>query len=93
MGLVVAFGSSEVLMLAACIWLAPRGAFERGALLDFGRAVVVGAATLGLFSWLPPLTPWLTLPASVVTFGILALAAGLVRREDVTNWRSLLRRR
>ena len=37
-GSVLAFGSSEVLMLAAFLWLLPRGAVDRSALLDFLRA-------------------------------------------------------
>jgi O-antigen/teichoic acid export membrane protein len=91
MGLVLAFGSTEVMMLAAYVWLAPPGAFEAAALLDLGRAVASGAATLALFSWLPPMAPWFALPASVVVFAGLALATGLVRWSEISSRLASLR--
>jgi O-antigen/teichoic acid export membrane protein len=82
-GLVLAFGSSEVLMLAAVVRLLPRGAVYRGALLDFLRAAVSAAGTVVIIWALPTITPWVAVPACVAVFVTLALASGLVRRTDL----------
>jgi O-antigen/teichoic acid export membrane protein len=82
-GLVLAFGFSEVLMLAAVFGLLPRGAVYRGALLDFLRAAASAAGTVVILWALPTITPWVAVPACVAVFMILALASGLVRRTDL----------
>jgi O-antigen/teichoic acid export membrane protein len=82
-GLVLAFGSSEILMLIAVVWLLPRGAVYRGALVDFLRAAVSAAGTVAILWALPTITPWVAMPACVAVFMTLALASGLVRRTDL----------
>jgi O-antigen/teichoic acid export membrane protein len=82
-GLMLAFGSSEVLMLTAFLWLLPRGAVDRGSLLDFLRAAACAAGTVGIFWALPSITSWVAVPACVAVFMALALASGLVRRTDL----------
>jgi O-antigen/teichoic acid export membrane protein len=82
-GLVLAFGSSEVLMLTAFVWLLPRGAVYRGALVDFLRAATSAAGTIVIIWTLPTITPWVAVPACVAVFMTLALASGLVRRTDL----------
>jgi O-antigen/teichoic acid export membrane protein len=79
LGLVLAFGSTEIVMVVACVWLAPRGAFSLGTLADLARALAAGAATLAVFWWFPPLTPWLRLPGLICVFAFFALANGLFR--------------
>jgi O-antigen/teichoic acid export membrane protein len=93
MGLVLAFGSTEVLMLGAMLWLAPRGAFDRGTLLDLGRAIACGVGTLALVRALPRTTPWLALPATVCVFATLALGTGLLRWRDISTRMALVRHR
>jgi O-antigen/teichoic acid export membrane protein len=85
MGLVLAFGSTEIVMIMACLWLAPRGAFTPETLLDFVRALAAGAATLAVFWWFPAITPWLMLPASILVFAFFALATGLFRWGEVSR--------
>jgi len=84
-GSVLAFGFSEVLMLTAILWLLPRRAVDRGALLDFFRAAAAAGGTVVIFRALPSMTPWLAVPACVAVFMALALASGLVLRTDLDN--------
>jgi O-antigen/teichoic acid export membrane protein len=90
-GLILAFGCSEFLMLAALLYLLPRGAVDRSALLDFLRAATAAGGTVGLFWALPAVTPWLVLPASVAVFTALALATGLILRTDLDKVAVLVR--
>jgi O-antigen/teichoic acid export membrane protein len=84
-GLVLAFGSTEIVMIMAYLWLAPRGAFAPETLLDLMRALAAGAATLAVFWWFPPVTPWLRLPASILVFAFFSLATGLFRWGEVSR--------
>ncbi len=92
-GLVLAFGSTEVLMLASFLLLLPRGSLDGATFLDFGRAVLSGAGTLALVRALPALTPWVTLPAAVGAYAGLALATGLLRRDEVSAALRMVRRK
>ncbi len=90
-GLVFALGSTEVLMLTAYLWLLPRGAVDRSALLDFLRAAGGAGGTVLIFWALPSMTPWLAVPACVAVFMALALASRLVLRTDMDNVTALVR--
>jgi O-antigen/teichoic acid export membrane protein len=90
-GLGLAFGSTEVLMLTAFLWLLPRGALDRGALLDFLRAAAAASGTVLIFWVLPSMTPWVAVPACVAVFVALAFASGLVLRLDLDNVADLVR--
>jgi O-antigen/teichoic acid export membrane protein len=93
LGLVLAFGSTEIVMVMACVWLAPRGAFALGTLVDLVRALTAGAATLAVFWWFPPVTPWLRLPAMICVFAFFSLANGLVRWGELTRELTRMMRR
>jgi Polysaccharide biosynthesis C-terminal domain len=84
-GLVLAFGSTEVLMLTAFLWLLPRGALDRSAQLDFLRAAAAAGGTVLIFWILPSMTPWVAVPACVTVFMVLAFASGSVLRQDLDN--------
>ena len=84
-GSVLAFGSSEVLMLAAFLWLLPRRVVDCSALLDFLRAATAAGGTVVVLSALPSMTPWLSVPACIAVFMGLALVNGLVLRTDLDN--------
>jgi O-antigen/teichoic acid export membrane protein len=90
-GLVLAFGSTEVLMLIAYLWLLPRGAIGRSALFDLVRAGVAAGGTIAIFQLLPALSPWLAVPASIVLFIGLALVCGLILRADLRLLADLVR--
>jgi O-antigen/teichoic acid export membrane protein len=82
-GLALAFGSAEVLMLVAFLWLLPRGVMDLGGLLDCIRAAAAGAGTIALLWALPSMTPWLAVPVCVGAFIALTLATGLVRASEL----------
>lgn len=92
-GLGVALGSTEVLMLTAFLWLLPRGAVDRSVLLDFVRVAATSGGTVAIFWALPSLTPWLAMPACVAVFGALAFASGVVLRTDLDAVAELVRGR
>lgn len=82
-GLVVAFGASEVIMFAAATWILPRGTLDRGFAADFLRSLAAGALVLGLFRVLPPIPPLLGVPLCILAFAGAAAAFGLVRRAEI----------
>jgi O-antigen/teichoic acid export membrane protein len=76
LGIVLAFGASEFVMLAAYLWVIPREALGRESLLDVGRVVLAGAVTVAVFHRLPSVALWVALPAAVSTFVLLTWAVG-----------------
>lgn len=93
LGLVLAFGCGELVMVAIAMSLMPRSTLDRGLLLDLGRAVCAGAGTLLLARAIPPVSPALGIPACVLTFLALSVAVGLVRRADIALLTAVLSRR
>jgi O-antigen/teichoic acid export membrane protein len=92
-GAVVAFILSEFVVFGGAVFLMPRGTLGRGILVDTGRAVASVAATALLFEALPPLPLFLGIPICVGSFSLCALAVGLLRRRDLEQLGSLLRKR
>ncbi len=92
-GIVTAFAAGELAMFAALVWILPRGALDRATLVDGGRALVAGCATLLLFGALPALSPWVGVPGAVVVFAGVAVAFGLVRRSDAATVSQLVSER
>jgi O-antigen/teichoic acid export membrane protein len=90
LGLVLAFGASEVVMVLTFLALVPKGALDRGMLADVLRTLLVAAATLTLFRALPPLPPFVAVPATIAVFTGLTFAVGLVSRRDLERIGTLL---
>ena len=90
-GLVLALGSTEVLMLTAYLWLMPLGALDRGALVDLSRAAVAAGGTVTIMSAMPSMSPWLAVPVCLAVFMALALATSLVLRSDLEKIADLVR--
>jgi len=90
LGLVLAFGASEIVMVFTFLALVPKGALDRGMLTDVLRTLLVAAATLVLFRALPPLPPFVGVPATVAVFTGLTFAVGLVSRRDLERIGTLL---
>lgn len=82
-GLALAFGSTELLMLIAFIWLLPRGVMNIGAFFDFLRAAAAAAGTMATLWALPSMSAWLGIPLCVAVFTALALATGLIRKAEL----------
>jgi O-antigen/teichoic acid export membrane protein len=92
LGLVVAVGVGELLMLIAFAMVLPPRTLDKRTLLDAAGALLVSFGTLALFWLLPPLTPWLGIPLCVIVFGLLALTVGLVSRAELIELAGLLKR-
>jgi O-antigen/teichoic acid export membrane protein len=90
-GLILAFGSTEVLMLSGFLWLLPRGVVDRTALLDSLRAAAAAGGTLGIFWVLPSMTPWFAVPTCVAVFVALALVSVLILKTDLGELAVLVR--
>jgi O-antigen/teichoic acid export membrane protein len=90
-GLILAFGSTEILMLSGFLWLLPRGAVDPNALLDSLRAAAAAGGTVAIFWVLPSMTPWLAMPACVAVFVALAFASGLTLKTDLDKLAVLVR--
>ena len=90
-GLILAFGSTEILMLSGFLWLLPRGAVDHSAVLNFLRAAAAAGGTAGIFWVLPSVTPWLAVPTCLAVFMALALATGLVLRTDLDEFAAIVR--
>jgi len=82
-GLLLGFAAGEVVMVAASVLLLPPGTLDRTFFGDLGRALLAGAGTVILLSALPPLSPFLEMPACVVAFVLLSVGLGLVDRADL----------
>ena len=93
MALAVAFAVSEVIMLAAALWLLPRGTVNRATLMDCGRALLAGAGTLAIVTVLPPLPLPLGIAVCVVSFGLFARAVRLMRVGEIVRVLAALRER
>lgn len=91
-GVVVAFGASEVVVFGGALMLLPRGTLGWPVLADSARALAAAAATWLLFLLLPAFNPWLGLPVCVLAFTAAAFALGLVRQSDLQFLRAALRR-
>jgi len=92
-GVVAAFALTEAMMFAAAAWLLPRGTLNLSVALDIGRALLAGAATLGIFWILPKWSDAVRLPLSIVVFAAMAGAVGLVRSSEIAEWREAIARR
>lgn len=88
-GSALAFGSTEVVMLMAFLWLLPRGVLEFSWFLDFMRAAAAAVGTMAMLLVLPSMTEWLMIPICIAVFSALVLASGLIRRTDLSKFTDL----
>ena len=91
-GLAIASGVSEIIMLGAALLILPAGSLDLSLLFDLGRALAAGAVTALLFELLPAPPLLVGVPACVLVFGVLSLAFRLVRPAELRAFPRLLRR-
>lgn len=91
-GVVAAFVISEVVVFGGALFALGPGTLGVSGAIDMGRALGTAALTLLLFWCLPRLPFLIGVPVCVVVFAICSIALGLVRREDVQLFRTLLRK-
>jgi O-antigen/teichoic acid export membrane protein len=91
-GVTLAAALSELVLLVGGLMLMPRGTLEVAVFVDAARAVACAVLTALLLRFLPPLSPWASIPVCIVAFTTFSAAAGLLRRGDLAVARALLRR-
>jgi O-antigen/teichoic acid export membrane protein len=89
LGLVLASGLGELVMLGTALAVMPKGALDPRLGLDLGRTVLAGAGALALVRVLPGLPLVAGILTCTAGFAGLGLAFGLVRLDEL---RALLRR-
>jgi O-antigen/teichoic acid export membrane protein len=92
-GVVVAFGLSELVVFAGALLVMPRGTLDPAIALDALRATGAAAATILLFRLMPEIPPWAGIPLCVVAFAAGSLAFGLLGRRELSVLGSLVQRR
>ena len=95
LGVCVAAGISEALMVTVGFWLAPRGLIDRPLLRGLGAALLAGAgmATVALLLAHLKVNPFLSAPLSVLAYGLCLWALGELDRERLYMIRGILTRR
>lgn len=91
-GVTLANTLSELVLLVGGLFLMPRGTLGTAVFVDAGRALACALLSVFLFSWLPPMSPWVSIPLCILAFSLFSAALGLVRKRDVGVLRALLRR-
>lgn len=95
-GVVVAFGVSELIMFGAALLVVPRASLGRALLVDFGKALLAATGTLLLVVAVPYhgslLASVAVLAAAVAVFGALAFILRLVGPGDVQMLLGIFRR-
>lgn len=92
-GVVVAFGASELLMFGAAILILPRPSLSLELFRGFGRALLLAAGTLLVAVAMPEGAPLLRALVAGLTFVALAAGLRLVTRSDLEVLTLALRRR
>jgi hypothetical protein len=82
----------ELVMIAATIYLLPRGTLDGSIALDLTRALMAGAGTFLIMQPFGRVTPLVGIPACVLVFALLSFAVGLISRADLRIMTRLLRR-
>lgn len=90
-GVIIAMGVGEFLMVSAAT-LMVRETLDRRMLVDLLRALLAASATVLLMQSLPAMTPFLAIPACILTFLALSFVFGLVNRSDLTSLLAVFRK-
>jgi PST family polysaccharide transporter len=91
-GIMLAMAAGELLMVVAAMILI-RDAIDWHMMSDLLRGLASGVVTVVLMRMLPPLSPWIGIPACVAVFASVALLVGLVNRSDLALLTASLRNR
>ena len=92
-GLMLSIAAGELTMVVAALLVIPRGLLDRALMADLARGLLAGAATLLLMRQLPPVNPFIGIPACVLAFAALSAAFGLLTRADAELLFAMVRKR
>jgi O-antigen/teichoic acid export membrane protein len=90
LGICVATGISEFLMVVSGVYLAPRGLFDRSLLLSLVKVFFAGVAMVGVGRALSDFHSFIGASAAVITYFGAALALGGIEKSDVDMVRGIL---
>jgi hypothetical protein len=90
LGVVTAFVACEPLIFAGMLVVIPRGLVGRPFVLNCARAIGSALLTGALLRLVPPLTPWVAIPACIALYTVTTMALGLLRPHDVRGLIQLL---
>jgi O-antigen/teichoic acid export membrane protein len=93
LGVIGAFGASEILMVVVFLSLVPRGVLDRTNLLDLVRSLAAGAAAVLVVRAVPWTNALVNLPLCLAVFGAVAWWSGLVGPSDAEALVAAFRRR
>lgn len=93
MGTCLTLVISEALVVACGIALVPRGLFDRGLGKSLSLGFVAGAAMVAVAYFTKPISIFLAVPASVLTYALLAWFGGAVQPATVEMIKGTLGRR
>lgn len=85
LGLAMATGVAELIMLAAALVILPRGSLDPALLLDLARAAAAGAGTLVVLKLLPALPLFAGVVVCVLVFGALSVTFRLVQPAELRS--------
>jgi O-antigen/teichoic acid export membrane protein len=82
-GVIVAFGLSELVMFAGMIAIMPRGALRLDSIVEAAKAITAAGVTVLLLRSIPGLSPAAGIPLTIAIFFAVAFAFRLVHRSDL----------
>jgi O-antigen/teichoic acid export membrane protein len=89
-GVVIAMACGELVMVVAAVILM-RDVVTASMATDVARGLAAGAATVVILHYLPHISPILGIPLSVAIFAVVARMIGLIGRDEVAIFSSMLR--
>jgi O-antigen/teichoic acid export membrane protein len=92
LGICVASVASEVLMLVAASWIAPKGILDRLVVRTLLSALLAGGAMAGLAYALRDVTVFLSIPLVVLAYLAVLFATGGSDRDQLRSLRQMLRK-
>ena len=93
LGVCVASVVSELLMVAAGVWLAPAGIFDRGLVLGMARGLVAGGVMSAVALALSRVWAFGAAPVAVTSYGLCLWAVGGVGKPELALLREALSRK
>jgi len=89
-GVMLAFAAGELILIVAAIRLIPAGTLDRTSLVDVGRALAAGAATVLTLQLVAPAGPLVGIAVTVAAYTLYAFGFRLLKTSDIHDLRALV---